>query len=696
VAEEPPERTLSWPACWSLLACATTLAATLVPMLAGVPLVAHVLAALALASAVAAGVVRQVYVHRALAHLGAARDWMARLVQVGAGAYFLWLAGFVITPHRWSAWVLALAALGGATYGLSAWCRRVAHRPVAEPVRWRPGPAAPADPVRTNTQAALDRARYGWLEVTGWAPVTADGRTVGFRAAVRVRDGDTVPAVKHPDSEPIAIALRQVTGAELRADWVQVRRGTFAGEWEITAVSEDVMGRVRPYVDDPTPKSSSVPVLIGYDLEGKPYTQDLRAHCQDCGQTRSGKTSLINNRWAAITTWTDGVLWVCGVAKLYDTLAGWLEPYRDTGRPIPINWVASGRLDSLTMLVRALDVGRWRQNQPMSARAAFKTIIVQLDEASDLLQDTKTRIPCQGEMLTASDVCAKFVKRNGSADVWLDLASQRSTGDQWGLRGPEISANTQWRTAFRSGDQAELGRILGWGHYNLATPPHQGCYWLRPPDEDPLMLRTPYMQEVDPNRPRLHDGPTVSDVAWARRDIPHELDPGSAAAAGEEYARRRTLMDAGMFAYLTDAPEMAAPPELETVGGLSVAEQVRREADEILTRAMGSAPVSLVEHRTRGQRIAGIVRDAGGPTTTREVIDALRVMGDPVDNETSVSNELTRQVDAGDLTRLAKGVYTHPATTEREHITPHHTTHPLQSVDVASGGSVDPLSQENV
>jgi len=296
-------------------------------------------------------------------------------------------------------------------------------------------------------------------------------------------------------------------------------------------------------------------------------------------------------------------------------------------------------------------------------------------------------------MLTASDVCAKFVKRNGSADVWLDLASQRSTGDQWGLRGPEISANTQWRTAFRSGDQAELGRILGWSHFNLATPPHPGCYWLKPPDEDPLMLRTPYIQEVDPSKDRLHDGPTVSDVSWARRDIPHELDPGSAVAAGEEYARRRTLMDAEMFAYLTDPPEMADTPELETVGGLSVAEQVRREADEILTRAMGSPPVSLVEHRTRGQRITAIVRDAAGPTTTREVIDRLRAMGDPVDNETSVSNELTRQVDAGDLTRLSKGVYAHPTTTERDHTTSHHTTPDSPLTLATSGGHAEPLPQ---
>ena len=210
------------------------------------------------------------------------------------------------------------------------------------------------------------------------------------------------------------------------------------------------------------------------------------------------------------------------------------------------------------------------------------------------------------------------------------------------------------------------------------------------------MLRTPYMQEVDPNRPRLHDGPTVSDVAWARRDIPHELDPGSAAAAGEEYARRRTLMDAGMFAYLTDAPEAADTPEPETVGGLSVAEQVRREADEILTRAMGSPPVSLVEHRTRGQRIAAIVRDAAGPTTTREVIDRLRAMGDPVDNETSVSNELTRQVDAGDLTRLSKGVYAHPTTTERDHTTSHHTTPDSPLTLATSGGHAEPLPQGQV
>ena len=103
MAEEPTERTLSWPACWSLLACATTLAATLVPMLAGVPRVVHVVGALVLASAGAATLVRQMYAHRALAHLDAERHQMVRLVQAGAGAYFLWLTGFVLTPHRWSA-----------------------------------------------------------------------------------------------------------------------------------------------------------------------------------------------------------------------------------------------------------------------------------------------------------------------------------------------------------------------------------------------------------------------------------------------------------------------------------------------------------------------------------------------------------------------------------------------------------------
>jgi len=127
-----------------------------------------------------------------------------------------------------------------------------------------------------------------------------------------------------------------------------------------------------------------------------------------------------------------------------------------------------------------------------------------------------------------------------------------------------------------------------------------------------------------------------------------------------------------------------------------VAEQVRREADQILAKAMDSRPVSLVEHRTRGQRITAIVHEAGGPITTREVIDALRAMGDPVENETSVSNELTRQADAGDLIRKAKGVYDGPATTERDHTTSHHTTHDSPLTLATSGGNASPPPQGQV
>lgn len=688
MADPSPERTLSWPACWSLLAFATTLVATLAPMWAGVPRPVHVIGVFALAAGVTWGLARHMYTHRRLAHLAERRDHMVRLMQVGGGAYFLWSAGFLTFPHYWSAWALALLALVGATYGGTTWCWHVARRPVPElarPTIWRANPE-PEDRVRANWQAALDRARCGWLKVVDWVSVTIEDRSVGVRAMAQVRDSDTVPASRHLDPGAIAIALRQVTGLQLRTDWVQAREGPYAGDWEITAVTEDVMGRVHPYVDDPTPKSSATKTLVGYDIEGRHYTQDLRAHCQDCGKTLSGKTSLINAKWAHITTWSDGVLWVCGVAKLWETLAGWLEPYRDSGLPVPIDWIAAGRLDSLKMLARAMDVAHWRQNQPMADRAAFKTIIVQLDEASDLLQDTQTRVPCQGQMLNASEIVAKFVKRNGSAGVWLHLASQRSTGEQWGPKGSEIIAQMTWRTAFYSGDQAEVGRILGWSHYNLPNPPHPGCYWLRPGDQDPLLLRSPYIQEVDPRRDRLHDGPTVSDVSWARKDIPRGLDLGSAGAAGPEYAARLRTMDAEMFAYLTDSLAIAEPEAPGTGAGsaAAAAAEVHREADAYLAQLV--SPVSLPERRIRREMIPEIVRAAGGPIGTFQIIEELRKRGDPVSNPTAVSNELAQQVKDGLLHRLDKGLY---VATEGDHTTPHHTT-PLVSATSGNGSPPPP------
>ena len=71
-------------------------------------------------------------------------------------------------------------------------------------------------------------------------------------------------------------------------------------------------------------------------------------------------------------------------------------------------------------------------------------------------------------------------------------------------------------------------------------------------------------------------------------------------------------------------------------------------------------------------------------------------MGDPVDNETSVSNELARQVDAGELTRRSKGVYAGPATTERDHTTSHHITHDGPLTLATGGGGTDPHPQGQV
>ncbi|MCW2767581.1 MAG: hypothetical protein JWO11_3540 [Nocardioides sp.] len=454
--------------------------------------------------------------------------------------WLIWLVGAVV-----------VALLAVVTYAET----RRPPPPVA-PTR-RPAKVASVEPdLMEPLRQALRKVGHGELQVVAWSPIPA-----GVRATLRVPSkvmcrSNAQQGLSGWDAEKIAVALAEVTGQDICSDWVQLEKTSAAGTYELTVVGEDVMARTIPFVDQPEWADVSEPRIYGYRLDGEPYRMRINTHSTCAGATGSGKTAFLHAELAEETRTRNLAVWVAGTWKLYDLVAGWVEPYADTGLPLPLDWVASGQRDTVDTLVALLRIARWRQCQPMAERDGFTTIIIHLDEASYPLRNRVTRGEYMGVEHTASQLAAKIAQGAGSARVWIKFASQRGVSDHLGDQGADTRANAGYTAIFRTRDPDDVGRLTG--DHKLLAPRHAGEYLLSS-DAAPVRLKVPYLQSVDPNQPRLHAGLTVADVAWSRRHFTCGLDAGSAAAAGPEYARRHVRMDAAMRAYLTGS-------EIEAVG----------------------------------------------------------------------------------------------------------------------------------
>jgi hypothetical protein len=456
-----------------------------------------------------------------------------------------------------------LGAVIAGAYGLIAYHRT--HRPQPAPVKPRPVKVTSAEPdLLEPLRKALKRVGHGELEITAWAQIPA-----GVRARLRVPSKVMCRTTSQQglsgwDAEKIAVGLAEVTGSEICSGWVQLEKTPSAGTFELTVVSEDVMAKTIPYVDQPGWADVDEPRVVGYRLDGEPHRMRLNQHGQTAGATGAGKTGFVHVELAEETRTHNCVPWVAGTWKLYDLVAGWVEPFADTDLGLPLDWVASGQRDTVDMLVTALRVAQWRQCQPMADRDQFTTIIIHLDEASYPLRNRVTKGMWQGVEHTASQLAAKIAQGAGSARVWIKFASQRGVSDHLGDQGADSRANAGYTAAFRTRDPDDIGRLTG--DHKLLVPRHPGEFLLSA-DSAPVRLKVPYLQSIDPNQPRLHEGLTVSDVAWSRRHFTRHLDAGSALAAGAEYAARHVRMNAAMRAYLTGTEvERVAPSAAHRAG----------------------------------------------------------------------------------------------------------------------------------
>ncbi|MEU0467273.1 hypothetical protein ABZ215_25000 [Amycolatopsis sp. NPDC006131] len=611
------------------------------------------------------------------------KQTITRLITVATVGHVVWACLYLYRPNL--LWLLALAALALTEYAVARGHEyMLAGRAKQELEPATPESAASTaaridDEVMTAGRKAFRRSGHEWLNILGWEPIDTGDRVIGVAYSVRIPSRYTAKnaakKLSGEDIEPIAIAFSEVfeedarkqgqrPPAPLATDWVHIKKEPPAGQYTITVLVVDALATVHEYIDTLEWASIKDPAPIARTLDGKPYSELLAQHWADVGQTRSGKTALIHVKWALITRCHDAVLWVGGVEKLFDAVGPWIEPYLGTQEPLPFDWVAYGAQDTANMLAAAIAVGRWRQSVPHQRRTGFKTIIVQLDEASFFLVLNKIKAVTRDGKMTPSQMAEVIVKGLGSALVFLHLASQRGTNNNWGDCGGDISANIMAQTVFATGDDAEVGRATG--DWKLPIPSHKGEFLLKPGDGRPVeRLKSEYIQETDPSKPKLHDGATLSDVAWARRHFHSELDPGSQRHAGEHYAKRHRTADA-LYAYLTNTVAAMLPEHgsaysdayAETTAALDAMFAESGIVLEQPTEPEREPEVEAVLSGPRHERIEAIIRSAPGPLGNAEIRAALAAAGDDTVAAQTVTNALRRLLEDGRVKRDNANQYT--------------------------------------
>lgn len=543
------------------------------------------------------------------------------------------------------------------------------------------------------------------------------GTTFTVRIPARVSDTGkgVLAALSSGDSERIAIALSEVlqesdrkAGRPVRptlmSDWVEVEKIPAAGTYEITVVDRDVMADVIPYVDPIGRVRFDQPMYAGRRLNGSKYHLHLNQHGQLIGSTTNGKSSLMQCAIAYATLCAeqnrDVVVWVGGTQKLYDLVADWVEPYLSSGLRCPIDWIANGAQDTLEMMAAAMRVGRLRQGTRTHERGHWPAILLVLDEVSFLLEKHGDAwVKFDGETMFPDTMLVDIVRGVTSSKVFAMLATQSDIHACFGDKGNVLQAQMAYSAMFKINDDSAHGRQLGKAGYQLKMPRFKGEYWAKDEATDlPVRVKAPYPQTTDPDKPRLHNGLTVADIAWSRRGMhtgtPHELDSSSAAAAGDAYRTRHTVVDDTFIAYLTggsvvtiNRPAEQAPQprpvdpvyvelaeaEEELAGWLSAlrdaGEQIPDDSAAFLADyeskhgGIAAEPVddpqvasvsSLVGRHPRIDRIAEILR-THAPCTRAQVIDRLEEQGDRITNPQWVTNDLNRLAQRQRATRDGEG-----------------------------------------
>lgn len=656
------------------------------------------------------------------------RNQFATLISACAIADSLVAILYAVVPELWWLWTILMmiaAAVEYAAFRAHDWV--LATQPTAEQFKAekreraeRQEQAATSKSVPPEVKKlrrALRKSKLDWLEYQSYVYVndTDPQYTVSVPSNLRqeeiTADGGkrTLHQIGPQTAEQLAIAFsevlqeaeRAVAASEgrpaqkmrLKTSWVTVQKGEWAGEYTITVNTSDVMAKLLPYLEDiehVQPVSITEPCHIGNGVDGAPIWLYLAQHGNAIGQTQSGKSSFINVLIAYLTRCHDALLWVGGTHKLAESISPWLENYRGTGLKSPIDRIAYGGQDVINMLVDLLLLSDFRQNTPIRQRPArWKAIVCLIDETHAVADVTEWALYL-GKKITPEKAFSLIIKMTASAGIYLVLANQRGTLENYGDKGGDVIANMGYTAAFRSRDFAELGRQMGNDHYKLPVPPNQGEGWLNPglvvgengepepSDGLPLHFKTLYVQQEMKRSRALHDGPTESDIGWSRRHLVHELDEREANYLGANYLDRARTADE-QLAYLEAMFATIYDNEQEE-GETAAASDGREDILAWMTRAWGEAPTeppaasrpatptpATDEPMTVRDRILSIITDEPAkPSEIARILteDGYRTStGKPISAQ-QVHNNLKNLADDGEAHNTGGGVWAAASTHE--------------------------------
>lgn len=699
-------RGMQWKAFWAVVAPLISAVWVAVWLVSGSPLWLVVPATVVLAAAAAAGARLLVRISPMFARLGpAAKSRVVGWLVAAVSVYAAWSMLAVTVAQMWPVWLPVLPVLGAGTWVLARaheYLLRYAPPPVAPP----PALTSGAHPQLALTaedlngprdgephlawllRLAVRRAGLDWLRISdprmvgpadrpfgarvqAWAPIELR-RVVGGKIRV-----ETAPQLDDRDARRIALALRDITRRDIAADWVQISEDpNRVGVYTIQANTEDVMQRIRPYTERPEDlldaagrprwRRLSQPCHLLWGMDGMPIGVDVARHAWILGATTGGKSAYIHREWADVTRCEDALIWVAGTRKLYDLVGLWLEPYLGQDVRPPLDWVRADAEGVLQMLIAAMEVARWRQDQPFSARHGFKKILIYVDEASFAL-NTRVKADYDGAQVTAGDMYAECTQAVASAGIYLIAATQRGVHHAFGDKGGDASANIGREIVLMSGDDQEAGRVTG--NYKLPPLRHRGECYARLGDSEPVRAKIEYVQTSDPSKPVLHDGPRVDEISWNRRHFQRELDAGSARAAGRVYAERHQVVTEDSLAELRGARARSATATQPMAQ--SDDEQAMSAAVTAIFSRLGGTPAvpatdpvpagdpvpptPLAGYRTRADRIEAAVRQiwrtGNTPAGPRDILAALHAGDDPSATPQLVSNALTQLCQQGRLVR---------------------------------------------
>lgn len=466
----------------------------------------------------------------------------------------------------------------------------------------------------------------------------------------------------------IGNALSWETGSPIPEGQVIVEPTGNFGEYLCTVYENaDTLKKVIAFLDTDgsVPTSLGELCLVGYQTNRQPAYLYLAQHGQIIGATESGKTSLLHIMLAHATRCTNCIVWVGGNWKLYNLVGQWLEPYKGTGLLPPIDYVAHGQQDVCDMMAAFLKIADYRMSLPFDERESVPYIILVLDEVTRIVGNKNTKADVNGANMCASEEIAAIATGTAEAGGYMWVAMQRDTFDNLGTEGGTTIAQMSFSFIFRIRDFQTAGRVTN--DYGLAPPQETGqCLGDLGPGETIKMLRVPYAQTADPRKPIKHNGPKIPDIAWARRNIVpmRQMDAGSAAAAGEHYAHRFTLVTDEYLTYLR-TPKAAQTPSatlsqqiVNPNGLLTGTDEMRAAAEEEWQRMVaekvaengnGNGSVTTLadfsQYKTRASRVQAIIVtndiNGGEPLTITEIIEQLETeFEDVVTNKRVVNNIL--------------------------------------------------------